>query len=81
MLREAGREQPFGFGASIGTCRHGSFASLEDANDLTNRTLEQNRAAVEEVATGKKDEEFVTQRFGYRTGREAIRLPQPGSVP
>lgn len=81
MLTEARRERPFGFGASIGTYRHGSFASLEDANDLTSRTLEQNGKIVDEVAKGIRDEEFVKTRFGYKTGREAIRLPQSGSQP
>lgn len=50
-------------------------------NDLTNPTLEENQAAIEEVATGWRDERFITQRFGHRTGREEIRLRQPGSVP
>jgi Bacterial CdiA-CT RNAse A domain len=61
--------------------RHGSFRSLEDANDLTTRTLEQNREIVDEVAAGKRNKDFIKARFGFPTGREAVRLPKPGAEP
>lgn len=51
----------------------GSFASRESANDFVNRTLEQNRDRVEAVATGRSAKDFITYRFGYKTGREAFR--------
>ena len=53
--------------------RQGTFESRESANDFVNRTLEQNKSAVDEVAVGNKDGDFVTARFGYKTGREAYR--------
>lgn len=52
---------------------NGSFASMESANDFVNRTLEQNRDRVEAVANGRLAEDFITYRFGYKTGREAFR--------
>jgi hypothetical protein len=52
---------------------HGSFSSLESANDFVNRTLEDNREKVDEVASGQKDTETLDKRFGYPTGREAFR--------
>jgi hypothetical protein len=52
---------------------HGSFPSIESANDFVNRTLEDNREKVDEVASGRKDAETLDKRFGYPTGREAIR--------
>ncbi|WP_283214994.1 RNase A-like domain-containing protein [Methylobacterium trifolii] len=56
---------------TIGFRRSGSFPSMESANDLTNRTLEQNRDIVDQVASGTRDAAFVERRFGYATGREA----------
>jgi hypothetical protein len=53
--------------------RNGSFESREAANDLVNRTLEQNRDQVDAVASGQSADAFVTARFGYKTGREAFR--------
>jgi hypothetical protein len=60
--------------------RDGSFESLEAANDFVNRTLERNRRAVDSVASGKIDDDFITARFGYITGREAYR-PSPDAEP
>jgi hypothetical protein len=75
------RERQFGFPTlSLVGKRQGSFDSLESANDFVNRTLERNRGAVDLVATGKSNEEFITQRFGRMTGREAYR-PSPNSEP
>ncbi|HEU0083080.1 MAG TPA: RNase A-like domain-containing protein, partial [Bradyrhizobium sp.] len=56
----------------------GSFESAESANDLVNRTLEQNKATVDLVASGKLQDAFVTARFGSVTGREIYR-PDPSS--
>jgi hypothetical protein len=56
--------------------RLGSFESVESANDLVNRTLEQNKATVDLVASGEP-KAFVTSRFGFKTGREIFR-PDPG---
>lgn len=81
MLLAAKRREFIGFGLTREFYRHGSFESLENANDLTNRTLEQNREAVEEVAQGKKDRDFVKSRFGYKTGREAIGSRDPRAEP
>ncbi|TXM67410.1 hypothetical protein FV226_21945 [Methylobacterium sp. WL12] len=59
-----------------GMRRDGSFESVESANDYVNRTLEQNAAEVDDVASGKKSRAFLTSRFGYRTGREAYTAGQ-----
>lgn len=56
---------------TAGEKRSGSFASEETANDLVNRTLERNRDEVDAVATGRQDDAFLKERFGFRTGREA----------
>ncbi len=61
-----------GFVVSAIDYREGSFASLESANDLTNRVLQENKAIVDLVASGFEDELFVKERFGIVTGREAI---------
>jgi hypothetical protein len=53
--------------------RHGSFESLETANDLVNRVLEKNKGMVDLVASGRTDSAFLVERFGYKTGREAFR--------
>lgn len=60
--------------------RQGTFESAESANDLVNRTLERNTAAVDEVASGNQDKGFLTSRFGHITGREAYR-PNPDADP
>jgi hypothetical protein len=59
--------------ASVIGKREGSFDSVANANDLVNRTLEQNRTTVDMVVNGKSDRDFVTTRFGNITGREAFR--------
>lgn len=51
--------------------RDGSFESSETANDFVNRTIERNASEVDDVATGKEPEAFITSRFGSKTGREA----------
>ena len=73
------RRFDFPFASFVGK-RDGSFSSLESANDFVNRTLEQNKDAVDLVASGKVDRDFVTSRFGYVTGREAFR-PDPDADP
>lgn len=52
---------------------HGSFASLEVANDLVNRVLESYASTVDLVAAGALDEAWLPMRFGYPTGREGFR--------
>ncbi|RYY11232.1 MAG: hypothetical protein EON55_14740 [Alphaproteobacteria bacterium] len=59
-----------------GIRRDGSFESVESASDYVDRTLEQNAAEVDDVATGKRSNAFITSRFGYRTGREAYTAGQ-----
>jgi hypothetical protein len=59
----------------VGRDRHGSFNSAENAHDLIRRTLDSNSEAVERVREGRSREEFVTRRFGFATGREAVMEP------
>jgi len=51
----------------------GSFLSLESANDLVNRTLEDHKETVDRVASGELDRATLDTRFGYPTGKEAFR--------
>lgn len=67
------RSFPF---VTYGLKRNGSFESIEIANDLVNRTLEMNAFEVDDVATGRKYDAFLTSRFGYKTGREAYTAGQ-----
>lgn len=53
--------------------RVGSFASMESANDFVNRTLESNRDQIDEFIAGGDDDLTVWRRFGFITGREAVR--------
>jgi len=59
--------------------RAGTFLSRESANDFVNRTLEDNQAAVDSVASGQQERAFLKKRFGYVTGREAFRLDASSS--
>jgi hypothetical protein len=72
------REQIRGLFVSTGRDRNGSFESEDSARDLIKQTLENNSAVVSRVASGLSREEFLTWRFGYVTGREAVMDP-PGS--
>lgn len=67
-VRASRREFPI---VTYGLRRNGSFDSAESANDFVNRSLEQNAAKVDLVASGREDAAFITSRFGYKTGREA----------
>jgi HK97 family phage portal protein len=51
----------------------GSFLSAEAANDLTNQLLQKNMTRVDAVASGLQDEDWLAERFGYVTGKEAYR--------
>jgi len=51
----------------------GSFLSRESANDFVNRTLEENKEAVDRVASGQDERAMLEKRFGYATGKEAYR--------
>jgi hypothetical protein len=52
---------------------HGSFSSLESANDFVNRTLENNPTKVDSVASGQDKGATLDRRFGYPTGTEVFR--------
>ena len=58
----------------------GSFTSLEQANDLVNRVIEMNKDRVDRVATGKKQDATLQERFDFVTGKEAYR-PNGNSEP
>ncbi|MGC2781540.1 MAG: RNase A-like domain-containing protein [Bradyrhizobium sp.] len=58
----------------------GSFTSRESANEFVNRVLEDNKATVDLVASGRKDGATLERRFGYVTGKEAFR-PSVDSEP
>jgi hypothetical protein len=51
--------------------RNGSFDSIESARDFISQTLKRNSEAAQQVASGAQDGLFLTQRFGYQTGKEA----------
>jgi hypothetical protein len=53
--------------------REGSFDSLENANDLVNRTLRAQADLVDRVTSGQVDSDFVQYRFGFVTGYEMYR--------
>lgn len=60
--------------------QEGTFESLEKANDLTNQVLKMNKARVDRVASGDVADDYLEERFGYITGREARRTkehPEP----
>ena len=50
----------------------GSFLSLSSANDFVNRVLERNAGLVDAVASGALDSQWLEERFGYPTGKEAL---------
>ena len=60
--------------------REGSFDLIENANDFVNRTLQNNGPLVDRVADGDENDDYITWRFGYPTGRELYR-PDPDSDP
>ena len=51
----------------------GSFLSSEAANDFTNRVLRMNTLRVDAVASGAIAEDWLAEKFGYPTGKEAFR--------
>lgn len=58
---------------TIARKQQGSFLSIEDANNFTNRVLEKNPNGVADVVLGKSENAEFFKRFGYETGREAFR--------
>ena len=54
-----------------GERRDGSFESIDSANALVNATIDENKPKVDLVASGTKESVFITNQFGYKTGREA----------
>ena len=61
--------------------RHGSFPSLQAAQRLTNSNLSQNADIVNEVATGRRTQAFITSDFTSVTGIEAYRTGPRESAP
>ena len=61
--------------------RHGTFPSLEAAQQLTNSNLAQNSEIVNAVAHGELPDAFVTSTFDSVTGTEAYRITQRTSSP
>jgi hypothetical protein len=47
--------------------------SIENANDLTNRTLRANSEQVDRVASGQDAYAYIQYRFGFVTGIEVYR--------
>jgi hypothetical protein len=74
LLARVSRDRYRFLGVTIYRWRAGTFLSLESANDFVNRTLEENQAMVDAVASGQRDRAFLKKRFGYVTGTEAFRL-------
>jgi hypothetical protein len=58
----------------------GSFASLDQANELVNRVLQLNKDEVDQVAAGKIRQARLQERFEFVTGKEAFR-PNGDSEP
>src|SRR5215208_4612234 len=81
LEREYARLQFFGLTlAETGRRRVGSFPSLSEANEWANKAIEANRGIVDEVASGRMTNAFITHRFGFVTGREAIVTPIERSI-
>lgn len=47
--------------------------SIEDADNFTNRVLEENPNGVADVVLGKSENAEFFKRFGYEAGKEAFR--------
>jgi hypothetical protein len=73
-------EQYRGLFVSGGMDRNGSFASAESARELIGQTIKNNSGEVSKVASGEKDEAFLTWEYGRETGREAYLLPPDPEV-
>ena len=67
-------------GFLVGPPGIGTFTDVRTANDFVNRVLEMNKTRVDAVASGKKTRDYIEQRFGYITGREAY-YPDGNSEP
>jgi hypothetical protein len=52
--------------------RNGTFFSMEEARELTERTLHENQLIVEEVRSGRRMAARISHRFGFVTGREVL---------
>ncbi len=59
--------------ADFGRKREGSFDTIENANDLVNRTLRAKAAQVDRVASGQVSWDWIEYRFGFVTGYEVYR--------
>jgi hypothetical protein len=60
--------------------REGSFDSISGANDLVNRTLQQNSGEVDLVASGQLQRKYIQFDFGFSTGYEMY-VPPSGTEP
>jgi hypothetical protein len=80
LLSIVRRDRYQGLFVTVARRAQGSFRSLEDANDLVNRTLEANPDRIRAVVEGAVDDDEIDMRFGYVTGKEAFR-PDPDSEP
>jgi hypothetical protein len=61
--------------------RHGSFASLQAAQKLTNSNLSKNAETVNDVATGQRRRAYISSDFASVTGMEAFRTGPRASAP
>lgn len=61
--------------------RHGSFASLQAAQKLTNSNLSKNAETVNDVATGQRRRAYISSDFASVTGIEAFRTGPRASAP
>jgi hypothetical protein len=71
LIARIRQSQDTGLFYRSGLYRNGSFDSVESARDFISQTLQGNSQAVQQVASGQQNDLFLTQRFGYRTGKEA----------
>jgi hypothetical protein len=73
LLGEFEQDNRYGWFADEIRKREGSFDSIENANDLTNRTLRANSEQVDRVASGQDARAYIQYRFGFVTGYEVYR--------
>jgi hypothetical protein len=64
-----------GLFVEFGMDRNGSFASADSAREWIAQTIKNNSGEVAKVASGEKDEAFITWEYNRETGREAYTLP------
>jgi HK97 family phage portal protein len=80
LIENMERKTYRGWWYDIVDAQEGTFESIEKANDLTNQVLRMNKVEVDSVASGAVTDAYLEERFGYVTGREAVRTeehPEP----